>query len=115
MADLSQHSNYTGAYSGLLDNFYVTLAIAGACLIGYEIEVRIPRRRGRSGRFRRIPVRIYNAVMRIGKRPKGREIKGRAGTEGLVHGDREKQGVAGQEQVSKERLRLGSRESWEFG
>ncbi|KAK8866036.1 hypothetical protein IAR55_001187 [Kwoniella newhampshirensis] len=62
MADLSQHTNYTAAYSGLLDNFYLTLGIAGACLIGYEIEVHMPRRRGRDGRFQRIPVRVYHAV-----------------------------------------------------
>ncbi|WWD17764.1 hypothetical protein CI109_102205 [Kwoniella shandongensis] len=86
MADLSQHTNYTAAYSGLLDNFYLTLGIAGACLIGYEIEVHIPRRRGKDGRFQRIPVRVYHAL---------RGMWGWGRGEGKAE--------------------LGARESWEFG
>ena len=61
MASLEQHTSYTGAYSGLLDNFWVTLAIAGICVVGHEIEIHIPRRRGRDGRYRRIPVRLFQA------------------------------------------------------
>ncbi|WVQ97269.1 hypothetical protein IAU59_004380 [Kwoniella sp. CBS 9459] len=112
MADLSQHTNYTAAYSGLLDNFYLTLAIAGACLIGYELEVHIPRRRGKDGRFQRVPVRIYKAAQRGWRRWKGgtaesqRHVDGRQSSEGLIADDTKEE---------KARKRLGDRESWEFG
>jgi len=112
MADLSQVQSYTGKYSGLLNNLYVTITIAGICLIGYEIEVHVPRRRGRDGTFRRIPVRIYWGVKkawcgwRRGKwRSEGEE---RPSQEGLV---REKGGG----DVDRARQRLGDREQWEFG
>jgi hypothetical protein len=112
MADLSQHSNYTGAYSGLLDNLWVTLALAGFCLVGYELEVHIPRRRGRDGTFRRIPVRVILALREQWGRWRRRKAKGGVGrpsTEGLIRGrDR------GNE-VDEARRKLGSREAWEFG
>ncbi|WRT64262.1 uncharacterized protein IL334_001193 [Kwoniella shivajii] len=112
MADLSQHTNYTAAYSGLLDNFYLTLAIAGACLVGYEIEVHIPRRRGREGRFQRIPTRLINAAQRAWNSWTSRNgndhqrKEGRASSEGLVRDESEE---------GKARNRLGPREGWEFG
>ncbi|KAE8542852.1 hypothetical protein D1P53_000915 [Cryptococcus gattii VGV] len=115
MADLSQHANYTAAYSGLLDNFYLTVAIAGACFLGHEIEVHIPRQRGRDGPRQRLAVRAYNALARQWNRRKdpgtllqSRRRKGswRLSSEGLVGGDKP---------VDPERERLGSRESWEFG
>ncbi|KAK6905827.1 hypothetical protein I203_106661 [Kwoniella mangroviensis CBS 8507] len=112
MADLSQHTNYTAAYSGLLDNFYLTLAIAGACLIGYEVEVHIPRRRGKDGRFQRVPVRLFYAAQRGWERLRGRGAKfqnredGRPSSEGLVRDEGEE---------DKARSKLGDRESWEFG
>ncbi|WWC86373.1 uncharacterized protein L201_001249 [Kwoniella dendrophila CBS 6074] len=112
MADLSQHTNYTAAYSGLLDNFYLTLAIAGACLVGYEIEVHIPRRRGRDGPFQRIPVRLYNAVqrswngfhVRVPKQDNRQD--GRPSSEGLVSDENNE---------DRAREKLGDREGWEFG
>ncbi|WWC58483.1 uncharacterized protein I303_101026 [Kwoniella dejecticola CBS 10117] len=112
MADLSQHTNYTAAYSGLLDNFYLTLAIAGACLIGYEIEVHIPRRRGNDGPFQRIPVRLFHAAQRGWNHFKGKRGRehdredGRPSSEGLVRD---------QNDEDRARRRLGDRESWEFG
>lgn len=115
MADLSQHANYTAAYSGLLDNFYLTVAIAGACLAGYEIEAHIPRQRGRDGPRQRLAVRAYNALARRWRERKdpgvshqSRQGRGswRLSSEGLVAGDKP---------VDPERERLGSRESWEFG
>jgi hypothetical protein len=113
MADLTQHTNYTAAYSGLLDNFWLTLAIAGACLVGYEIEVHIPRRRGRDGPFKRIPVRVVHAAKRAWKRRKEGKLEGEKGgrksTEQLVE-----KGVE-DERVAEARAKLGSRESWEFG
>jgi hypothetical protein len=113
MADLSQHTNYTGAYSGLLDNLYVTIAVAAVCLLGYEIEVHIPRRRGRAGKFRRIPVRLWLAMKGLGKgkEKNGNRKVGRDSSEGLV-GEK----VEGRDKnLVQERNRLGSRESWEFG
>lgn len=115
MADLSQHANYTAAYSGLLDNFYLTVAIAGACFLGYEIEVHIPRQRGRDGPRQRLAVRAYNALARQWNRrkdpgaslqPRRRKGSWRLSSEGLVGGDKP---------VDPERERLGSRESWGFG
>ncbi|WVW82429.1 hypothetical protein I302_104439 [Kwoniella bestiolae CBS 10118] len=112
MADLSQHTNYTAAYSGLLDNFYLTLAIAGACLIGYEVEVHIPRRRGKDGPFQRVPVRLYYAAkrgwrrLRTGKTQSHHREDGRPSSEGLVRD---------QDSGDRARRQLGDRESWEFG
>ncbi|WWC66497.1 uncharacterized protein I206_100399 [Kwoniella pini CBS 10737] len=111
MADLSQHTNYTAAYSGLLDNFYLTVAIAGACLVGYEIEVHIPRRRGKDGRFQRIPVRLYHAAQRTWNGLRGRNAK---------HRNRQDGGPSDQvrsNDTAEDRARstLGDRESWEFG
>lgn len=115
MADLSQHANYTAAYSGLLNNFYLTVAIAGACLAGYEIEAHIPRQRGRDGPRQRLAVRAYNALAR-----RWRERK----DPGVSHQSRQRRGswrlsseglVAGDKPGDPERERLGSRESWEFG
>ena len=119
MADLSSHTNYTGKYSGLLDNLWVTLVIAGACLIGYEIEAHIPRRRGRQGTFERLPVRVFWTLRRLwgewpsGKRRLSREQGGLSADEMV----REK-GVSLNDksvQEEKARKRLGSREGWEFG
>lgn len=115
MADLSQHANYTAAYSGLLDNFYLTVAIAGACLVGYEIEAHIPRQRGRDGPRQRLAVRVYNALARqrrtrkdpgVPHQPRQRRRSWRLSSEGLVAGDTP---------ADPERERLGSREGWEFG
>lgn len=115
MADLSQHANYTAAYSGLLDNFYLTVAIAGACFLGHEISVHIPRQRGRDGPRQRLAVRAYNALARQWNRrknpgaslqPRRRKGSWRLSSEGLVAGDKP---------VDPERERLGSREGWEFG
>jgi hypothetical protein len=117
MADLSQHSNYTGAYSGLLDNLWVTLAVAGFCLVGYELEVHIPRRRGRDGTFRRIPVRVVWAVR--GQWVRWRRRKSKSGSEGGGEGRPSTEGLIrgrdGGNEVDEARRRLGSREAWEFG
>ncbi|KAK4684446.1 calcium permeable stress-gated cation channel, partial [Tremellales sp. Uapishka_1] len=115
MADLSQHTNYTARYSGLLDNFWLTLAIAGVCLVGYELEIHVPRRRGREGRFRRVPVRMGLAVM---DRWKNRTKEGGKGKplrrdEGEL--SEEKNGEVQDEKLLEARRRLGSRENWEFG
>jgi hypothetical protein len=114
MADLSQHTNYTGAYSGLVDNLWVTLAIAGACLVGYEIEVRVPRRRGKDGTFRGVPTRIVLALGRsLGAWRRRRAVEqvaeGRPSTERLIRPK------FGEDEVVVARRRLGSREAWEFG
>ena len=115
MADLSQHTNYTGAYSGLLDNLWVTLCVAGACLVGYELEVHVPRRHGREGTFERIPVRLYRAAGRAWRRQRlksggGGSGEERTSEEGLVR-ERKDEGKA----TTDARNSLGSRESWEFG
>jgi hypothetical protein len=127
MADLSQH-NYTGDYSGLLNNFYITLVVAGVCVVGYEIEVHIPRRRGRDGTFRRVPVRVYWAAKKAWRGWKRGRRKGEGGVErpsqeGLVREGEKGYGRAGEGEGSAEReegqdearKRLGDRESWEFG
>ncbi|ORX36074.1 hypothetical protein BD324DRAFT_642750 [Kockovaella imperatae] len=108
MADLSQHTNYTGAYSGLLDNLWVTLAIAGICLVGHEIEVHIPRRHGKQGTFRRIPVRVVHAAGGAWRNWRSKRRKDR---------DQVEQGTVVEEKEQKKtpREKLGSRESWEFG
>ncbi|ORY32231.1 putative integral membrane protein [Naematelia encephala] len=117
MADLEQHINYTGKYSGLLDNLWVTLGIAAVCLVGYEIEVHIPRRRGRDGSYRRVPVRVILAFKRgwaswrrgeLSWRGKGSSE--RPSTDGFI---REK--PEGDTKVEEARRKLGSREAWEFG
>ena len=115
MADLSQVATYTGKYSGLLNNLYVTITVAGVCLIGYEIEVHVPRRRGKDGIFKRIPVRVYESLKSSwhGWKRGDRRTRGggeRPSQEGLV---REKGGP--EAQADKARQRLGARESWEFG
>lgn len=113
MADLSQVTTYTGKYSGLLNNLYVTITVAGVCLIGYEIEVHVPRRRGRDGTFKRIPVRVFLGVKRAwsswrrGRRRSG-ETEERLSQEGFV-------GEKGRAEDDEARKRLGAREQWEFG
>jgi hypothetical protein len=37
MADLKSRPDYNGAYSGLVKNLWLTIGIAGVCLIGYEM------------------------------------------------------------------------------
>lgn len=113
-ADIYQHKNYTGVYSGLLDNLWLTLAIAGACLVAYEIEVQIPRRRGRNGTFQHIHVRIYRAAQRGWKR-------WRSGAPRVDHASSSqtvselKTGQPGQSaKLEAARKRLGDREAWEF-
>ena len=106
MADLSQHTNYTGLYSGLLDNFWVTVAIGGLCIIGHEIEVHIPRRHGAQGTYRRVPVRVVHAARRAWGRWRSRRRKGEVEDGGI-----QKTG----EGSRTPREVLGSRESWEFG
>ena len=128
MADITQH-NYTGNYSGLLNNFYITLIVAGVCVVGYEIEVHIPRRRGRDGTFRRMPVRVYCAAKEAWSRRKRGRRKGDAGRarpisqEGLMREGEKGYGRGGEGEGAgelldgeeAERKRLGDRESWEFG
>lgn len=114
MADLESH-NYQAAYSGLVNNLYVTLAVAAACVIGYELEVHIPRRRGKDGPFHRIPVRLAAFVMRRlrGRRRRGgRDDRGndRACDEELVT-----EKPQGESDVGVARRQLGAREAWEFG
>ena len=110
MADLSQHTNYTGAYSGLLDNLWVTLAIGAACLVGHEIEVRVPRRHGKQGTFRRVPVRVVLAARRQwSKWRSGRRKEVEDGNGALEKETLEK------DELKEARRRLGARESWEFG
>lgn len=115
MTDLSQHTSYTAAYSGLLNNFWLTLAIAGACLLGHEIGIRIPRRRGRDGRFRRVGARVALACGRVWRR---RKRKKGGGEEKRTRIEEEK-GLSKQEKekLKEQRAReqLGDRESWEFG
>jgi hypothetical protein len=115
MTDLSQHTSYTAAYSGLLNNFWLTLAIAGACLLGHEIGIRIPRRRGRDGRFRRVGARIALSVRRVWRRRRRRK---KAGGDELSKRTEDKQ-LSKEErkrrEATKAREELGDRESWEFG
>jgi hypothetical protein len=49
MADLKAHKTYAAEYSGLLSSLWITLGLGGACILGFEILSRIPRRRGREG------------------------------------------------------------------
>lgn len=107
MADLDSRTGYTAAYSGLVKNLWLTIGIAGVCLIGYEIEVRIPRRRGRRGTFRRIPVRIYLASARAWTRWKSpsNDTSNTFTPSATTQDDR----------LAAERERIGDRESWEFG
>lgn len=107
MADLSQHLNYTAAYSGLVKNLWLTIGIAGICLIGYEIEVRVPRRRGRRGTARRMPVRVYQTISTIWK---GRKRKSH-----FEDTRREAKWRGAENRLASERARVGDRESWEFG
>lgn len=111
MADLRQRPDYTAAYSGLVKNLWLTIGIAGVCLIGYEIEVRIPRRRGRRGTFRRIHVRLYLACTRAWHKWKCR-------TPGAAQSSRRalwNSTYTHDEKLAVERERIGDRESWEFG
>ena len=113
MADLAQHSGYSANWSGLLDNLYVTAAIAVVCLVGYEIEVHIPRRRGRDGTYQRVAVRLWYTARRRWERWRGgtrgfKEDKERPSTEVLMRGHETTL-------MEEERKRLGDRESWEFG
>lgn len=108
MADLSQRINYTAAYSGLLNNLWLTIGIAGVCLLGYEIEVRVPRRRGRRGTARRMPIRAYEGILRIWK---GRKRK----PPQEVDGTAKPRWRGAEERLASERERVGDRESWEFG
>jgi hypothetical protein len=110
MADLKSRPDYNGAYSGLVKNLWLTIGIAGVCLIGYEIEVRIPRRRGRRGTFRRIPVRLYQACTRAWKRWKTRTPGPQSSRKALWNSTYTKD-----EKLAVERERIGDRESWEFG
>lgn len=117
MADLYQHSSYTGSYSGLVDNLWVTIGVAGVCLIGYEIEVHIPRRRGRQGRFKRIYLRLYEASsqwQRHRRKGKDKAAEGISLEELSRIGEKRvaKVGRTNEELVAKQ---LGSRENWEFG
>lgn len=116
MADLSQHSNYSGAYSGLINNLYVTIGILGIFVIGHEVEIHIRRRRGRDGTFQRIPVRIYKAAQRAIKRQKASR-KRRNGqsdrrevSEGVISISPDDDA-----RTLEDRKRLGGREGWEFG
>ena len=113
MADLAQHINYTGEYSGLLDNLWLTLAIAGVCVVGYELEVHMPRRRGKDGTFQRLPARAVAALRRLrtGGRTRGRSRAGSGAIEIVV----EKQSTPTPTKEDFDRARLGSRERWEFG
>jgi len=108
MADLSQHVNYTAQFSGLLNNFYVTVAIAAACLTGHEIGVHFPRRRGRDGHFDRIPLRLVEAAKRGWERWRNRDKQ-------IEVGATSKGSVIDKEGPSETRQSVGSREAWEFG
>jgi hypothetical protein len=112
MADLSQHANYTGKYSGLLDNLWLTLAIGGVCLVGYEIEIRVPRRRGWQGTKQWVGLRIWRAGQRawIDLRRHGRDT---GHVESKEHAVEPK--YADEPEGDPERRRLGDREAWEFG
>ncbi|EIW72492.1 hypothetical protein TREMEDRAFT_66911 [Tremella mesenterica DSM 1558] len=117
MADLPQRTNYTAAYSGLLDNLYLTLAIAGACLGGYELLVHMPRRRGKQGRFQRVPVRAFFALKRFWTNRKRGRIRNNSSSYPSDHKRQTTEDTA-QTKTSKEefeRARLGSQEDWEFG
>ncbi|WVQ77073.1 hypothetical protein IAR50_006756 [Cryptococcus sp. DSM 104548] len=108
MADLSQHTNYNAKYSGLLDNLWLTLAIAGICLVGHELEVHIPRQRGTDGPRRLLVVRIYRALRNWKRRRSsgGHESQrrdGRTSSEGLV-----------EDKTNRPRDRPGSREDWDI-
>ena len=114
MADLTQHAAYTGDFSGLLNNLWLTLAIGGVCLLGYEIEIRIPRRRGWEGTRKRVWVRIYL---------KGKEWWDLSRRRGRNHRHQE-DGMpkihdgspSGEKEISDaQRQKLGDREAWEFG
>jgi hypothetical protein len=115
MADLTSRANYTGAYSGLLNNLWLTIAIAGVCLVGYEIEVRIPRRRGWQGTKKRAVVRIWWATKRAWARSRKRK-DGSGSQDGEKGGEVIKDGESAQmSKMQKERERVGDRESWAFG
>jgi hypothetical protein len=112
MADLPARQGYTAAYSGLVKNLWLTIGIAGVCLIGYEIEVRIPRRRGRRGTFRHVPARLYLASARAWKRWKCRNPAqpAQSSRKALWNST-----YTAEEKLAVERERVGDRESWEFG
>jgi hypothetical protein len=112
MADLDQRPGYDAAYSGLVKNLWLTIGIAGVCLIGYEIEVHIPRRRGRRGTFRRFPVRIYLASARAWARWNSRPNDS---TPSFTPSTPRRELGTGDEKLADERARIGDRESWEFG
>lgn len=110
MADLDSRKDYNAAYSGLVKNLWLTIGIAGICLVGYEIEVHIPRRRGRRGTFRPIPVRLYQACTRAWKRWKTRTPGPQSSRKALWNST-----YTNDEKLAVERERIGDRESWEFG
>lgn len=104
MADLTQHANYTGDFSGLLNNLWLTLAIGGFCLVGYEIEVRVPRRRGWDGTKKGVFVRIWMASARSWRRFRRKRPHPELGKVQVKD-----------EKSTDEYARLGDREAWEFG
>jgi hypothetical protein len=108
MADLSQNATYTGDFSGLLNNLWLTLAIGGVCLVGYEIEVRVPRRRGWHGTRRGVFVRIWQASGRTWRRLRRRKAHPELGVKKEVVAE-------GKDRKDSEYARLGDREAWEFG
>ncbi len=105
MADLSQNATYTGDFSGLLNNLWLTLAIGGVCLVGYEIEVQIPRRRGWHGTRRGVFVRVWQASTRTLRRLRRRQPHPELGVKEDLRA----------EAKDSEYARLGDREAWEFG
>ena len=114
MADLSQHANYTGAWSGLLDNLWLTLAIGGVCILGYEIEIRVPRRRGWRGSKQWVGLRIWRAGSRAWAKAR-RRGRSNSNVESKMHEFEADGGATEKRGEDRERRRLGDREAWEFG
>jgi hypothetical protein len=84
-------------------------------LAGYEIEVRVPRRRGWQGGKKSAVVRIWWAAKRVWVR--SRIHQGRLEDTDGEKGE-QSASLAGSEplgRLERERKRVGDRESWEFG
>lgn len=140
MADIQSHRTYSAQYSGLLSSLWITLGVGGACILGFEILTRIPRRRGAQGpRFRHGKRTWLRGLFssrgnwrrgRRGKRDYGKALLlwGRRSVDVEALELQPRRGVVPRLQVAREKgvdespagraekvkAQLGSQESWEF-
>lgn len=141
MADIQSHRTYSAQYSGLLSSLWITLGVGGACILGFEILTRIPRRRGKAGpRFQHGKRTWLRGLFssrgnwRRGRRGKKRDYKtlwGRLSMDTEAHElqprNQERKGVPRLQvaygkgvdespavRAEKVKEQLGSQESWEF-